>query len=60
MTRKQKRRWKRANRRFNRAFARGQRLSEKQKTVITAMEAANAELHMINEELGVYDQEDEH
>ena len=59
MIRKQKRRWKRANRRFNRAFARGQRLSEKQKAVIAAMESANAELHKINEELGVYGQEDE-
>lgn len=59
MIRKLKRRWKRVNRRFNRAFARGQRLSEKQKAVIAAMESANAELHKINEELGVYDQEDE-
>ena len=59
MIRKLKRRWKRANRRFNRAFARGQRLSEKQKTVIAVMEEANAELHRINEELDGYDQEDE-
>lgn len=59
MISKLKRRWKRANRRFNRAFARGQRLSEKQKKVIAVMEAANAELHRINEELDGYDQEDE-
>ena len=51
MISKLKRRWKRASRRFNRAFARGQRLSEKQKTVIAVMEAANAELHRIIREI---------
>lgn len=51
MNRRQKRRWKRANKKFKRAFVRGQRLSEKQKAVIAAMEAANAELHRINNEI---------
>ena len=51
MNRRQKRRWKRANKRFNRAFARGQRLSEKQKAMIAVMEAANAELHRITNEI---------
>lgn len=51
MNRRQKRRWKRANKRFNRAFARGQRLSEKQKAMIAIMEAANAELHRITNEI---------
>lgn len=51
MNRKQKRRWKRADRKFTRAFKRGERLSEKQKALIAVMEEANNELHRINEEL---------
>lgn len=51
MNRKQKRRWKHADRKFNRAFKRGERLSEKQKALIAVMEEANNELHRINKEL---------
>lgn len=51
MNRKQKRRWKRADRMFNRAWERGERLSEKQKKLIAVMEEAINELHRINEEL---------
>lgn len=51
MNRKQKRRWKHADRKFNRALKRGERLSEKQKALIAVMEEANNELHRINEEL---------
>ena len=51
MNRKQKHRWKRADRKFNRALKRGERLSEKQKAMIAVMEAANNELHRLNEEL---------
>ena len=51
MNRKQKRRWKRADRKFNRAFKRGERLYEKQKALIAVMEEATNELHRINEEL---------
>ena len=51
MNRKQKRRWKRADRKFNRAFKRGERLSEKQKALIAVMKEATNELHRINEEL---------
>jgi len=51
MNRKQKRRWKRADRKFNRAFKRSERLSEKQKALIAVMEEATNELHRINEEL---------
>lgn len=51
MDRKQKRRWKRADRKFNRAFKRGERLSEKQKALIAVMEEACNQLHRNNEEL---------
>ena len=51
MNRKQKCRWKRANRMFDRALKRGERLSEKQKAMIAVMEKANNELHRLNEEL---------
>lgn len=51
MNRKQKCRWKRADRMFNRALKRGERLSEKQKELIAVMEEAINELHRINEEL---------
>ena len=51
MNRKQKRRWKRADKKFNRAFKKGERLSERQKALIAVMEKANNELHRLNEEL---------
>lgn len=51
MNRKQKRRWKCADRMFNRAFKRAERFSEKQKALIAVMEEANNKLHRINEEL---------
>lgn len=41
MNRKQKRRWKRADRKFNSALKKGERLSEKQKALIAVMEDAN-------------------
>ena len=56
MTKRQKRMWKRANRRFNKAFAKAQRLSEKQRVLIDVMQTANDELHCINEELKQDDQ----